>query len=229
MLPYILHKVGEKPQNLLIFLHGYNDSVAGYSDKIALFCDKLKSAYLIFPESAQPCDRNSAHLQWFGMLKYDPDNKRRQPQTSTKEIFAIYEKAADDIQKQAANINLFISQMQQRYKTDDAHTYLMGFSQGAMLTIYAALTRSTCLAGGFVLSGLVAAEKSLQKQICSRPPLYLFHGEDDLKVQYKTLQHSVLWLRDNNVTASLKTYQRLAHKVCEEEIISIAEIINKRI
>jgi len=228
MLPYTLHKIGEHPQNLLIFLHGYNDSMADYSDKIAWFSAKLQSAYLIFPQSAQPCDKNPQHLQWFGMLKYDPDNKRRQAQTSTAEIFSIYEKAEDDLKKQARNINLFITQMQQRYGIDDAHTYLMGFSQGAMLTIYTALTRRSCLAGGFVLSGLVAAKNNLQKQICSRPFLYLFHGAEDLKVQYKTLPDSISWLQANNVPCQSKVYLQLAHNINEDEINIVAQIVNHR-
>ena len=227
MLQYKSFKIGEKPRNLLVFLHGYNDSITKYNDIIKQMSNKLKSAYVFLPESSQFCDKNTNNKQWFGILKYDANSMRRDPNTSVEDIFTIYDKAQDEIAEQSVIINDFLNNMQKQYKIEDNHTYLCGFSQGAMLTIYTALTRKKVLAGCFVFSGLVAAAKKLSQNIISRPKFYFFHGEDDLKVQYKTLPESLRWMKIHNIDVKYKTYPQLAHQLNEDEINIITEIINE--
>ena len=224
MLKYISYSIGT-PSKLVIFLHGYNGTIADHQYAIDWMCDKLQNALLIIPQAPEISDKNPQKNQWFGMIQYDESNKRSQPQTTIEEITDIYNLAADDVKRQSGLINNFISELQKKYQFDDSHTYLIGFSQGAMLTIYTALSRNQKIAGAFSLSGLVAGEKLLQQDIKSFPPLYLFHGEDDMKVQYKTLPYSIKWLQKHNITPQINTYPNLTHKICENEISTIAEII----
>lgn len=228
MFEYKQYISGDKPQNLLIFLHGYNGSIADHQYAIEWLQKYLQSAVLIVPEAPEICDKNPDKKQWFGMLKYDPENTRAKPETPTEKIFEIYNAAADEISANAERLNKFISAMQQQFGFVDSQTYLAGFSQGAMLTIYTALTREAPLAGGFVLSGLVAGEKLLAQSIKSRPPLYLFHGKDDLKVQYKTLETTQKWLQSRQITVQTQTYAGLAHRMNEAEMQKVAQIINNR-
>ncbi len=227
MLDYDAHIFGASPKNLVIFLHGYNGTVADHQYAIDWFKQYLDNAVLIVPHAPEISDKNPQRFQWFGMLQYDEANRRTQPETSVEEIFAIYNSAAGDVDSRAAMINDFIDAMQKKYRADDAHTFLCGFSQGAMLTIYAALTRSAALGGAFVLSGLVAGSDLIADKITSRPPLYMFHGRDDMKVQFKTLEHSAKWLQARNIPLKIKTYADLAHRMTEDEIAEVAAIINQ--
>ena len=224
MLKYVSYQIGT-PLKLVIFLHGYNGTIADHQYAIDWMCEKLQNSLLIIPQAPEISDKNPQKNQWFGMIQYDEENKRTQPQTSVKEITDIYNLAADDVKRQSGLINGFIDEMQKKYRFDDAHTYLIGFSQGAMLTISTALSRDKELAGAFSLSGLIAGEKLLRQDIKSLPPLYLFHGEDDMKVQYKTLPYSIKWLQSHDVFPQTYTYPNLTHKICEKEISKIAEII----
>ena len=228
MFEYKQYISGDKPQNLLIFLHGYNGSIADHQYAIEWLQKYLQSVVLIVPEAPEICDKNPDKKQWFGMLKYDPENTRAKPETPTEKIFEIYNTAADEISANAERLNDFISAMQKQFGFVDSQTYLAGFSQGAMLTIYTALTRNAPLAGGFVLSGLVAGEKRLAQSIKSRPPLYLFHGQDDLKVQYKTLAATQKWLQNHQVAIQTQTYADLPHRMNEAEMQKVAQIINNR-
>lgn len=229
MLDFDAHIIGESPKNMLIFLHGYNGTVADHQYALAWFEQHLRDTVLIVPHAPETSDKNPERRQWFGMLKYDATNRRKQPETSVEEIFAIYNQTAADIAHCAKQINDFINTMQQQYHFDDAHTFLCGFSQGAMLTIYTALTRDSELGGAFVLSGLVAGADSLAGKISARPPLYLFHGTADMKVQFKTLTESEKWLKSYNVPLKIATYDGLEHRMCEEEITEITDIINNRV
>lgn len=227
MFDYDAVVLGTNPQNLVIFLHGYNGTVADHQYALDWLAQYLKNAVLIVPHAPEISDKNPQRFQWFGMLQYDAANRRAQPETTTAEIFAIYNSAARDMDSRAAQINEFIDAMQTKYGTDDTHTFLCGFSQGAMLTIYAALTRRATLGGAFVLSGLVAGADLLNTKITVRPPLYMFHGRDDMKVQFKTLAESEKWLQARNIPLQIKTYADLAHRMTEEEIAEVAAVINQ--
>ena len=226
MLKYETDILGATPRNLVIFLHGYNGTVADHQYALDWFKKYLRNAIFIVPHAPETSDKNPQKLQWFGMLKHDPDNIRALPQTTPEEIFAIYNKTGADIDLCAQLINFFINEMQEKYEVDDAHTFLCGFSQGAMLTVYAALSRYATLGGAFVFSGLVAGADMLAAKINSRPQMYLFHGKDDLKVQFKTLPFSADWLVQQKVPVGVKIYPGLAHKMNEEEIRTASEIIN---
>lgn len=226
MFKYDSYKIGT-PSKLVIFIHGYNGTIADHQYAIDWLCKKLRNALLIIPQAPQISEKNSLKYQWFGMKKYDPENKRTQENTSSEEIFAIYNNAQKDVSDCAQAINKFIDDMQQKYEIDDAHTYLIGFSQGAMLAIYSALSRHHQLDSVFSLSGLIAAEDLLSENIKATPKVYLFHGTEDLKVQYKTLPDSIKWLQLHGINPQVYTYNELAHKICEAEINQIAAEINQ--
>ncbi|MBR1399294.1 MAG: hypothetical protein IJ564_03855 [Alphaproteobacteria bacterium] len=215
-----------KAKKLAIYLHGYNDSVQNCAAIAECFEKYLQNAVLVVPQSPQKCDKNKNNMQWFGMLDVDAQNRRRNPEISAEEIFNIYENAGKSVSDCAKRINEFISQMQTKFGIDDAHTYLIGFSQGAMLTVFTALSRKKQLAGAFCLSGMIAAKNVLEKEICAKPKVYLFHGEDDLKVQYKTLDITISWLQNHGISPYIRRIKNLPHKVTEEEILQVCRIIN---
>lgn len=226
MLEAKQYQIGEQPQNLVIFLHGYNGTLDDHKYAIDWLRQYLQQAILITPQAPQICDKNPQKKQWFGMLKYDPENLRRRPDTNIDDIFDVYDNASKEIDACAEEINKFIFDQQKKYDINNTKTFLIGFSQGAMLALYTALTSPTPLSGVFMLSGLVAARKVLSTKISSYPPVYMFHGEQDTKVQYKTLTHSIKWLQKMNIPIKYTVYQNLAHQINEDEIKAIAQIIN---
>ncbi len=89
----------------------------------------------------------------------------------------------------------FIQLAAQHYRTDPKHVYLMGFSQGAILSLLMALTRPDLLAGVIVVSGrlpgeLLASSSPITRQLAGRDainglPVFLAHGslDDVIKVE----------------------------------------------
>ncbi len=225
MFEFKQYEIGNHPQNLVVFLHGYNGDLADHQYAIDWLREHLNETILLTPQAPEICDKNPNKRQWFGVLKHDAKGRRTLAQTSVVDIFAIYEQAADEIKMQADAVNRFITEQQKKYNIDDAHTFLIGFSQGAMLAIYTALTRSQKIGAVFTFSGLVAGKDKLATQIQARPPFYLFHGEQDMKVQYKTLAESVDWLNKHQIKTQIKTYPNLTHHIDEDEIIIVAQTI----
>lgn len=53
----------------------------------------------------------------------------------------------------------------------------------------------------------------------------MFHGVQDMHVQYKTLAASLAWLSKNNIAAHGITYDDLKHRINEDEIKKTAYYI----
>ena len=218
----------QNPDSLVIFLHGYNGNIEDHGYALEWLKKYLQNSVIIVPEAPETCDKNPKKRQWFGMLKYDAENLRYNKNTTPEQIFSIYENTGNEIAERAAQINDFVTKMQEEYQITAQKTYLIGFSQGAMLTLFAALSNQKSYGGAFILSGLVAGANRLVSEIKARPPMYFFHGKEDGKVQYKTLALTEKWLQKNHVEYKLFTYPHLAHKISEDEILKISKIIAQK-
>ena len=212
---------------LIVFLHGYNsciDDVAPYAELLA---QRLENTLIVVPEAPMTCERNPLKKQWYALTDVDPERKRRKPETPTDEIVAIYNKTGQRVSKAAKEINRFITALQKQYSISNKNSYIMGFSQGAMLAIFTGLTRRYKLGGVFPFAGIVCGKDELEKEISSRPDVYLFHGTDDLFVQYKTLAFTKEWLETHGVSWEAVEYHGIEHRLIEDEMEDAAEIINR--
>ena len=225
MLDFEIIQAAEKPQKLLIFLHGYNGNLEDYHTTFGWLRECFDNSVIIAPAAPEICDKNPQKKQWFGMQKHDPKNKRYQLQTSVEDIIRIYNQTAEDIKNCADNLNLFINEQQKIYDLTDSQTYILGFSQGAMLAIFSALSRNQKIGGAFSLSGLIAGAEILEENLHSKPYVCLLHGKNDATVQFKTTDFSLNWLKSHGINASLRTYDSLFHSIIKQEIIDVADII----
>ena len=215
-----------KIQKLVIFIHGYNGSPEAIDYAVQSLVNKLENAVVCVPRAPHICEKNSENLQWFSLFEYDPDAKFRNPQTSTPEIFDIFQHYGESAFQTAQNLNDFIDTIQQKYGIDDDHTYVCGFSQGAMLSAYTSLTRHKKIAGCIMIAGIIPGMNSFASRILSKPLMLLLHGEDDQTVQYKTLPTTVNWLLENHLDLRIHTYPNLAHQMNDAEMQQAADFIN---
>lgn len=215
----------ENASKLVVFLHGYNSYIADVEPYALMLAEKLSDTVIIVPEADMPCERNPLKKQWYALTDVDPDRRRRKPETPTDEIVAIYNKTGKRISKTAKEINRFITQMQKQFHITNKNTFVMGFSQGAMLAIFAGLTRRYKLGGVFPFAGIVCGKDTLEKELVSRPDVYLFHGTSDLSVQYKTLAFTKEWLEEHDINWEAVEYHGIEHRLIEDEMEDAAEII----
>lgn len=216
-----------KPKKLIIFLHGYNSCGQDIYPYAQMLSDKLNDALIVVPEADMISEKNPLKKQWYALLDVDPDKRRRLPEVSINEIISIYNKTGKRISAEAKRINRFMTQMQRLYKIANKQTYIMGFSQGAMLAIYSGLTRNYQIGGVFPFAGIVCGKDTLEKEIVSHPEVYLFHGTDDRAVQYKTLSFTKSWLDAHDISWEAIEYDGIEHKLIEEEMSDAAEIIQR--
>ena len=222
------YKCGESVKKLVVFVHGYNGTPESINYAVQWLSSKLNDAVIVVPQAPYACEKDADNLQWLSFYKSDPEVRFRQPCTPTAEIFEIFNRLGDDFAQVAQQMNDFISEQQKIWQVDDEHTFVMGFSQGAMISMYTALTRGKVLGGCVAVAGIIAGKDRLATEIVSRPPFLVLHGRDDVTVQYKTLPDSLKWLKAHNVDYTLFEFDNLAHRMNEEEMQKAADFINSK-
>ena len=225
---YKAFKSGSKVSRLIIFLHGYNSCIEDVEPFAEMLLQHLDNTLVVMPEADTQSERNPLKKQWYALVDVDPDRKRRKPETPTDEIVEIYNRTGPRISETAKKMNAFISSLQKELKIKNKDTYVMGFSQGAMLAMYVGLTRKYELGGVFPFAGIVCGKDMLEKELASRPSVYLFHGTSDLSVQYKTLDFTKEWLDRHDIDWEAIEYDGIEHRLIEDEMKDAAEIINRR-
>lgn len=223
---YKCGKCGENPKKLVIFIHGYNGSPEAIHYAIQWLIESLEDAVVVVPRAPYSCEKNAENLQWLSFFKSDPEIKFRNPTTPTYEIFEIFNRLADDFSQVAATMNEFIDEQQHLWNVTDENTYLVGFSQGAMISIYTALIRRQKLGGCISVAGIIPGKDKLAGEIVSYPPFLLLHGRDDTTVQFKTVSETQNWLRNHGINFEFFDFVGLAHRMNKEEIEKAADFIN---
>lgn len=200
---------------MLVFIHGYKGNVQDIEYGIKMLPEP-EDVLVVAPESDIICENDATKKQWYSLLEYDPQNERRNPQSSVEKILEIYNKTSVSLNEVALKMNLFIDEMAKLHKILEKNIYIAGFSQGAMVAIYTALTRKQKVGGCIMMSGIVAGFEALEKEIKSRPNVLLIHGIEDISVQYKTHEFSKKWLKDQNIEVQSLVVDGLAHRMCRQ-------------
>ena len=222
---YQCYSNSETPKNWVFFLHGYNNTNEEMSQIYFKLLNKIKNLGIIAPEGKCVSAKDNSRKSWYKISGFDVDGKRLQESTSVEEIVSIYNKAGDVLADTSDNLNSFLDNIQKQYNFTDSNTYIAGFSQGAMLAIWTALSRKNKVKGCFSFSGLVAANKYLDGKIRSYPEVYFLHGKKDKQVQFKCLNFSLKTLQEKQIKATSLEFEDLAHEISDEQIECIAKII----
>lgn len=96
---------------------------------------------------------------------------------------------------------------------------LLGFSQGAAVAIQAMRLRPTGFGSIAALSGFVAAGQSPgdAELLTTRPPVFWGRGMRDQIIPQSAIERTENWLPEH-ATASIHSYENLAHSVSVEEL-----------
>lgn len=224
---YKCGKCGKNPKKLVVFIHGYNGSPEAIHYAVQWLSERLEDALIVVPRAPYACEKNTENLQWLSFFKSDPEIKFRNPATPTHEIFEIFNRLGNDFSQVAEQMNEFIDEQQRLWNVDDGNTYLIGFSQGAMISIYTALSRQQKLGGCISVAGIIPGKDKLAGEIVSRPPFLLLHGCDDATVQYKTVPDTLTWLKEHLINFEFFDFVGLMHRMNEEEMDKAADFINR--
>lgn len=131
--------------------------------------------------------------------------------------FSLMERNVDHYIAGLKHASIFLAdlltQVQTTYQLDNQQIALMGFSQGAMLSLYYGLRQSASFAGILAYSGALQGAEQLAAEIQSKPPVQLIHGSHDDVVPHQYMIDAEKTLTALDVPVNAHTCQNLYHSI----------------
>lgn len=194
---------------VVILLHGYGSNEADLFDLKNIF----PADYLVVSAQA-PIRISDNGYQWYKMVQL---NGQRDGD-------------AADIRNSLAKIKELIGQLVKKYHADPARVYLIGFSQGSIMSLEAGLTAPGMLKGIGVLSGRLLP--SLKKTAASsaelkRLKIFMGHGTADQVLPYNDALAAKAFLNTLGLQPVFKTYTGMGHQISNEELKDLSEWIRQ--
>jgi len=125
----------------------------------------------------------------------------------------------------------FIPEAVNAYNTDPAQVYLMGFSQGAIMSASVALTTPALVAGAVLMSGRILPEiqdKLAPREQLSRLPILLIHGTEDATLPIANGRASRDLLTELGVNLRYREF-RMGHQVTAASLAEVNAWLTERL
>lgn len=122
----------------------------------------------------------------------------------------------------------FIDQLTNKYSADKARVYVMGFSQGAMMSYEVGLTNPQKVKGIGILSGVLP--ESLKPLITKDKPLaqlriFVAHGTGDKILLYEEGLKAVNYLKSLGLQPEFHTYKNMGHTITNDVMTDLLKWI----
>jgi phospholipase/carboxylesterase len=198
-----IHKPGSgrKPKQLVVLLHGYGSDGNDLIGLAPHWASLLPEAEFIAPNAPFPCEMAPFGHQWFSLA--DDSQAAR----------------LAGVRAAATLLDSYIDAALAARGLDDKAMALVGFSQGTMMSLYVAPRRQVAPAAVVGYSGALIGPQELAKEIRSRPPVLLIHGDADTVVPHSELGWAEKALRELGVPVTVETRPRLAHSIDERGLM----------
>ncbi|MFV9838681.1 MAG: alpha/beta hydrolase [Aaplasma endosymbiont of Hyalomma asiaticum] len=206
------YRSGDKADSLVVLLHGRGVSgdnmvaIAPYMSKVG-----LKNAQFVAPHA--PLPYGPAGYTWF------TDSLRNMEEGT----------AVSEIMQSVNIVNWFIDEQLRMLDLSDSQLALVGFSQGAMLSVYVGLSRAKRCAAVVAYSGAVPFPHTLGNKILSRPDVCVVHGKNDEVIPFCYFEECVSFLRNNNIKVEALGIDSLDHSINNQGLEVGARFIVSRV
>ncbi len=201
---------GGPAKQLIVLLHGLGadgEDLIGLSPYLA---QVMPDAAFVAPNAPFPSDMAPMGYQWFSLQQSDPE-----------QLYWGAEGARGPLDR-------FIDAELERHGLSDAELALVGFSQGTMVALHTALRRPNPAAAIVGFSGALIDPERLGKEIASRPPVLLIHGEADPVVPFQMLAASQRGLELLEVPVEALPRPGLEHSIDEEGLLAAIKFLALR-
>ncbi|HXV26316.1 MAG TPA: dienelactone hydrolase family protein [Alphaproteobacteria bacterium] len=193
--PRLVPAEGGPARSAVLLLHGYGADGNDLIGLAAEWASALPETLFFSPNAPFACEANPFGRQWFGF-----ENKRL-------DLVAV------EVATAAQVIDRAIDALLAELSITPGQIALAGFSQGTMMALHVGLRRSKQVAGILGYSGLLMAPELLDRQLRSKPPVLLIHGDSDTVVPSQSLGEAEAALKGLGVPVEALLRPGLAHGI----------------
>jgi phospholipase/carboxylesterase len=173
--------------SLIVFLHGYGADGADLLGLADVLAPHLPGAAFVAPDAPEDCAAGGFGYQWFPIPRFDG--------STDAERDAGIAAAVNDLN------GFFDARLADEGLTID-RLALVGFSQGAMMSLEVAPRQDQAMAAVVAISGRLMRPEALAGEARVKPPVLLIHGDQDAVVPFDEMARA----GDALVAAGFQTY-----------------------
>jgi phospholipase/carboxylesterase len=196
-------------KQLIMFLHGWGADGENLISIGHPLSQLFPHAHFLAPNGPEMHEYGGPGYQWFSLMDRSPNA-----------MLAGADAAASKLQS-------YIDAQLQRFGLDESQLALVGFSQGTMMALHAALRRAKPVAGIVGFSGTLVGAEHVKQHIRSKPPVCLIHGMLDSVVPFAALAHAKEYLSEAGVKVETHARPRLDHAIDEEGLTIAIRFLEK--
>jgi phospholipase/carboxylesterase len=207
--PEISTKSGNKPKQLIIFLHGVGADGEDLIELAYSMRDLLPDAYFISPNAPHKYDRAPFGYQWFSLID-----------TSQHALL-------QGLNSAMPHLSEFIDHQLKRFNLTEENLAVIGFSQGCMLALHHFPRQANKIALVACLSGMLVAPSLLEEELKSKPNILIMHGAQDQVVPLAFMKPGEQRLKKLDFDVKTHIYKELGHSILKEEIETLSNELKK--
>ena len=199
--PRIPPATGGAPEYLIVVLHGYGANGQDLIGLASYLHQAVPEAMIVAPDAPDAMDGappGYPGCQWFPITRLAPE-----------EMWA-------GVQSAGPTVDAFIDAELAIHGLTSDKLILVGFSQGAMLSLHVGLRRATPPAGIIGFSGSLAGPEHLPSEVTGTPPVLLVHGDADDVVPVQALVLARQALGAANVPTQWHISQGTTHNIAPD-------------
>lgn len=196
-----------KTKKLVIFLHGWGSDGNDLIQISHHWANTLHDITFLAPHGPEVCSGNPTGRQWFNILT-----------ENTKEI-------EQGLKFSFKLLNQYIDFHLNSYNLGEEDFFLVGFSQGTMLSLFSSIRRKC---KGIIGYSGAFLDSELPQNIVKNEIL-LVHGELDSVVPLDRMKNAKEKLNSMCKTLETKIYKNLDHSINEEGLVLGSNFIKKRL
>lgn len=184
----------------MLFLHGYGANGENLLDLAYEFKGILPEAHFISPNAIEPWEGGfPGCYQWFSL-------------SNGLERKSMVDMAVDVIRANKI-LKSFIKKQLERFNLSEKNLIIMGFSQGAMMSMYQGFTADVKPAGIVSFSGKLILPEMLGQKIIHKPEICLIHGRQDSVLPFSNFTEAEKLLKQENISFESHALDNLDHSI----------------
>ena len=213
-------KFGRKPaasgraKSLVVFVHGYGANGADLLDIGDVLAPHLPDTAFVAPDAADRIPGAPSGYQWFPIPRFDGSSEAQ---------------ATAGLQRSVQDLNAFLDQRLAYEGLGPEALALVGFSQGAMMSLEVAPRRAVAPAAVVAISGRLIQPERLKAEVTARPPVLIMHGDQDQVVAFEEMALAA----DALVAAGFDTYghvmQGMGHGISQDGLASMLGFLKQNL